>query len=65
VGKIDAMNLLGIIINRDSTKLALNTLARGLFWFCLSHKIGMLVEWVPREIKAFVYEISKYLIPDD
>ena len=41
--QIDAMNLLGIV-NKGSPKLALNTLARELFWFCLSHKIVLSVE---------------------
>ena len=62
--QVDAMNLLGIV-NRGSPRLALNELARELFWFCLKHKIKLLVEWVPREINAFADEISKLLIPDD
>ena len=58
------MNLLGII-NRGSSKLALNTLARELVWLCLSHKIVMLVELIPREINVFAGDISKWLIPND
>jgi diacylglycerol kinase len=57
--QIDAMNLLGIV-NRGSPKLALNTLAREHLWFCLSHTIVLLVEWVATEINAFVDEISKW-----
>jgi hypothetical protein len=62
--QVDAMNLLGII-NRGSPSLPLNVLARELFWFCLSHKITISVEWVPRELNAFADEVSKLLIPDD
>ena len=43
VVQFDAMNLLGNI-NRGSPKLALNTLAGELFWFCLSHKIVVMDE---------------------
>ena len=62
--QVDAMNLLGII-NRGSGRLALNHLARDLFWFCLRHRITLSVEWVPREENALADEISKLLIPDD
>ena len=64
VVQVDAMNLLGIG-NRGSLSLALNTLARELFWLCLSHKIPFLVGWVPSEIDVFADDISKWLIPDD
>jgi len=64
VVQVDDVNILGII-SMGSPKLALNTLARKLFWFCLSHKIVMSVEWDPQEINAFADEISKWLIPDD
>ena len=64
VVQYDAMKLLGIGY-RGSPKVALKTLARELFWLCLSHKLIILVEWVPREINAFADEISKWLIPDD
>jgi len=60
----DAMNLLGII-NRGSSKLPLNDLARELFWYCLEFKIRLIIEWVPREENAIADEISKWLIPDD
>jgi hypothetical protein len=56
--QVDALNTLGII-KKGSLKLALNTLAQELFLFCLSHKIVIFVEWVPREIHAFADEISK------
>ena len=64
VVQADSMNLIGIS-NRGSPNLALNTLARELFLLYLSHKMTILVEWVPREIYAFADEISKWLIPDD
>jgi hypothetical protein len=64
VVQADAINLLGIV-NRGSPKLAFNTLARKLFWLCLSHKFTILVEWVPREINFVASEISKWLIPYD
>jgi hypothetical protein len=60
----DAMNLLGIV-NIVSPKLALNNLARYLFWFCLSHQIVLSAEWVPRKSNAFADDIHKWLIPDD
>ena len=62
--QVDARNLLGIV-NRGSSKLSINELARDLFWFCLRHRITNSVEWVPREENAFVDEISKSLIPED
>jgi hypothetical protein len=62
--QVDAQNLLGIV-NRGSSKLSINELARDLFWFCLRHRITNSVEWVPREENAFVDEISKSLIPED
>jgi hypothetical protein len=58
VVQIDAMSLLGIV-NRGCPKLVLNTLARELFWFCLSHKIVLSIEWVPRESNTFADDISK------
>ncbi len=60
----DAMNLLGII-NRGSSKLPLDVLARELFWFCLEFIIRIAIEWVPRDENAITDEISKWLIPDD
>jgi hypothetical protein len=64
VVQIDTMNLLGIVI-KGSHKLALNNLVRELFWFCLSHKIVLSVEWVPRESNASANDISKWSIPDE
>ena len=40
--QVDAMNLLRIV-NRGSSKLGINELARELFWFCLRHNITPLV----------------------
>ena len=66
VVQVDARNLLGIIINRGSIKLAINKLiARYLFWAGLVNGITLLVEWVPREDTAFANELSKLLISDD
>ena len=62
--QVDAMNLLGIV-NRGSTRLAINELAWELFWSCLRHKITTSVEWVPREENAYADDISKMLIPED
>ncbi len=62
--QVDAQNLLGIV-NRGSSRLPINDLARELFWFCLRHRITISVEWVPREENAFADEISKMLIPED
>jgi len=64
VVQVDAQNLLGII-NRGNTKLAINKLARELFWFGLVDGITLSVEWVPREKNASVEELSKLLIHDD
>jgi hypothetical protein len=64
VVQVDAQNLLGIV-NRGSSKLAINKLARDLFWFGLVNGITLSVEWVPREQNAFADELSKLLIPDD
>ena len=55
--QVDAMNLLRIV-NRGSSKLGINELARELFWFCLRHNITPLVEWVPMEENAFADDIS-------
>ena len=52
VMQVDAQNLLGII-NRGSNKLAINKLARYLFYFCLDNGIPLSVEWVLREENAF------------
>ena len=60
----DAHNLSGIV-NRGSSKLPINDLARELFWFCLRHRLTISVQWVPREENAFADEISKMLIPED
>jgi hypothetical protein len=62
--QVDAQNLLGIV-NRGSSKLAINKLARDLFWFSLVNGIPLSVEWVPRKHKAFADKSSKLLIPDD
>jgi len=62
--QVDAMNLPGIV-NRGSSKLGINELARELFWFSLRHNIYPSVEWVPREENAFADDISKMLIPED
>jgi hypothetical protein len=62
--QVDAQNLLEIV-NRGSSKLPINEMARELFWFCLRHRITISVEWVPREENAFADEISKMLIPED
>jgi hypothetical protein len=64
VVQVDAMNFLGIV-NRGSPSLSLNVLARELFWFCLSHKIVLSIEWVPKESNTLADDISKWLIPDD
>jgi hypothetical protein len=64
VVQVDAHNLLGII-NRGSNKLAINKLARDLFWIGLVNGITLSVEWVPRGENAFADELSKLLIPDD
>ena len=61
--QMDAQNLLGIV-NRGSSKLPINELARALFWFCLRHRITISVEWVPREGNAFADAIYKMLIPE-
>ena len=58
------MNLLSIV-NRGSSKLPLNTLARELFWSCLKYYIRIAIEWVPLEEHAIAGEISMWLIPDD
>jgi hypothetical protein len=55
--QVDAMNLLGIV-NRGSPRLALNALARELFWFCFSQKIVLSVEWVPRESNTLADDFS-------
>ena len=52
-------------MNKGSPRLAINELARGLFWFCLRHRITTSVEWVPRKENAFTDDISKMLIPED
>ena len=62
--QVDAQNLLGIV-NRGSSKLPINELARELFKFCLRHRITISAEWVPREENVFADEISKMLIPED
>ncbi len=41
--QVDAQNLLGIV-NRGSSRLKLNALARELFWFGLEAKITLTVE---------------------
>jgi hypothetical protein len=60
----DAHNLLGIV-NRESSRLKLNALARELFWLGLEHGISLTVEWVPREEYTLADELSKLIIPDD
>jgi hypothetical protein len=45
--------------------LAINELARDLFWFGLINEMTLSVEWVPREENGFADELSKLLIPDD
>jgi hypothetical protein len=64
VVQVDAQKLIGII-NRGIDKLAINKLARDLFWFGLFNGIILSLEWVPREQNAFADELSKILIPDD
>ena len=64
VVQVDAQNLLGII-NRGSGKLAINKLARDIFWFGLVNGITLSVEWVPREENVFADELSKLLIPGE
>ena len=61
--QVDAQKLSGIV-NRGCSKLPINDLVRGLFWFCLRHRITISVEWVPREENA-LDKISKMLIPED
>ena len=41
--QVDVQNLLGIV-NRGSSKLPINDLARELFRFCLRHRITIYVE---------------------
>ncbi len=53
------------VVNRGSSRLKLNALARELFWFGLEAKITLTVEWVPREENTLTDELSKMLIPDD
>ncbi len=48
VVQVDAQNLLGII-NRGSGKLAINKLARDLFWFGFVNGMTLFEEWVPWE----------------
>jgi hypothetical protein len=62
VVQVDARNLLGVI-NRGSNKLAINKLARDLFWFGLVNEMTLSVEWVPREENVFADELSELLIP--
>ncbi len=64
VFQVDAQNLFGIV-NRGSSRLKLNALARELFWFGLEHGISLTVEWVPREENTLADEISKLIIPND
>ena len=64
VFQVDAQNLLGIV-NRGSSRLKLNALARDLFWFGLEHGISLSVEWVPREENTLADELSKLIIPDE
>ena len=46
-------------------KLIINELTRGLFRFCLRHRITATVEWVPREENTFADDISKMPITED
>ncbi len=62
--QVNVQNLPGIV-NRGSSKLPINKLARELLLFCLCHRITISVEWVPREENTFADEISKMLIPED
>ncbi len=62
--QVDAHNLLRIV-NRGSSKLPINDLARELFGFCLRHRITISVEWVPRKENAVADEILKMFIPED
>ena len=64
VVQVNAQNLLGII-NRGSNKLAINKLARDLFWFGFVNVMTLFEEWVPWEENAFDDYLSKFLIPDD
>jgi hypothetical protein len=64
VFQVDAQNLLGVV-NRGSSRLKLNALARELFWFGLEAKITLTVEWVPMEENSLADELSKMLIPAD
>ncbi len=63
VVQVDTQNLLGII-NRGN-KLAINKLAKDLFWFGLVIGITLSVKWIPREENTFAGKLSKLLIPDD
>ena len=64
VVQVDSQHLLGII-NRGSTKLAINKFARDLFLFHSSNGINLFVECGPREENAFADKLSKLRIPDD
>ncbi len=57
----DAQNLLGIV-NRGSSKLAINKLARDLFWLGLVNVMTLSMEWVPREKNDFADKLSKLLM---
>ena len=61
--QVDAMKLLGII-NIGNNRLPLNQLTR-FFMFCLTHRITISEECVPREENAFADELSKLPTPDD
>ncbi len=64
VVQVDAQNLLGII-NRGSSKLAINYLDRDLIWFGFVNGMTLFEAWVPWEDNAFDDYLSKLLIPDD
>jgi len=64
VFQVDAQNLLGVV-NRGSTSMRLNELARELFWLCLERRITIMIEWVPREENSLADELYKLIILDD
>jgi hypothetical protein len=64
VFRVDAENVLGIV-NRRSSKLHINVVARELFWLCVERDITLTVEWVPRELNSLANELTKFLLPSD
>ena len=61
---MDAQNLLGVF-SRGNPRLMLHELARGLFRFCLEHRLAIKVEWAPREENSLANDLSNLVIPED